>query len=441
MVLRHQLIATLSLGFLCTAPLVAQQETSVRMKQWPHWRGPLATGVAPDADPPTRWDKSTNIRWKAEVPGEGSASPIVWQDRIFVAAAIPTDRKLETPVEADPSKRTKPPETYYQFVIICFDRESGQQRWQRVATEAVPHEGRHPTNTYASGSPTTDGERLFVSFGSRGIFCYDLDGNPLWERSFGPMQTRLGWGEAVTPVVHENLLIVNWDQETDSFIAALDARTGQEVWRVDRDEATTWTTPLVVPYEGSAQVIVNGTNRVRSYNLADGQLIWECGGQTVNPIPSPTIAEGVVYCVSGYRGAAAYAIPLSARGDITDSETILWSHHRSTPYVPSPLVYGEQIYFTQQNEGILTSLDRSDGSVIFGPKRLPDVDQIYASPVAAQGRIYIVGRDGTTLVLEHGDELKVLATNRLDDPIDASPALVDRQLFLRSASHLYCIEE
>jgi outer membrane protein assembly factor BamB len=401
----------------------------------------LATGVAMYAKPPVKWDTTTNVRWKVEVPGEGSASPIVWQDRIFIATAIPTDRTPEQPVEQNPANRTQSPNVYFQFVVICFDRASGQELWRHVATEAVPHEGHHPTNTYASGSPTTDGERLFVSFGSRGLYCYDLDGKLLWHRSFGTMHTRLGWGEAVTPVLHENLLIVNWDQESDSFIAALDAISGEVAWKVDRDEATTWTTPLIVPHDGRTQVIVNGKNRVRSYDLTDGELIWECGGQTVNPIPSPTTADGVVYCVSGYRGSAAYAIPLSATGDITDSPTILWSHRRSTPYVPSPLVYGDQIYFTQSNEGILTSLDRHDGSVVFGPERLPDVDSIYASPVAAEGRIYIVSRDGTTLVLEHGSELKVLATNRLDDPIDASPALVDNQLFLRSAGHLYCIEE
>jgi outer membrane protein assembly factor BamB len=436
----HRLLVVLPLCLVWTAALWGQ-DPAARLRQWPHWRGPLANGIAPHANPPLQWDATTNVRWKVDVPGEGSASPIVWQDRIFVVTAIPTDRDADEPNEPDPSARTRPPDKYYQFVVICFDRASGKEIWRQVATEAVPHEGHHPTNTYASGSPTTDGERLFVSFGSRGLFCYDLDGTLLWQRDFGTMQTRRGWGEAVTPVLHEDVLIVNWDQETDSFIAALDAASGEVVWKTDRDEATTWTTPLIVPHNGRTQVVVNGTNRVRSYNLADGQVIWECGGQTVNPIPSPTTADGVVYCVSGYNGSAAFAIPLSATGDITDSATIIWSHHRSTPYVPSPLVYGDQLYFTQTNDGILTSLNRLDGSLIFGPQRLPEVDAIYASPVAAEGRIYILSRDGTTLVLEHGSELNVLATNRLDDPADASPALVDDQIFLRTAQHLYCIQE
>jgi outer membrane protein assembly factor BamB len=426
---------------LVSTSLLLAQDASSPMRQWPHWRGPLANGIAPHANPPIHWDATTNIRWKVEIPGEGSATPIVWQDRIFVVAAVPTEREAEEPVEPHADAKTKPPENYYQFVVICLDRANGHEVWRQTATEAVPGEGHHTTNTYASGSPTTDGQRLYVSFGSRGLYCYDLDGKLLWTRDLGQMRTRMGWGEAVTPVVHEDTLIVNWDHEDESFIVALDAVHGNIRWKVDRDEATTWNTPLIVTHEDRTQVIVNGKNRVRSYDLDGGEVIWQCGGQTVNPIPSPVAVDDIVYCVSGYRGAAAYAIPLSARGDITDSETVIWSYHDSTPYVPSPLVYGEQIYFTRSNNGILTSLNRMDGTLVFGPVRLPGIENIYASPAAAAGRIYFVGRDGTTLVLAHGQELEVLSTNRLDDPVDASPVLVDNQLFLRSANHLYCIQD
>jgi outer membrane protein assembly factor BamB len=401
----------------------------------------LANGIAPHATPPLEWDATTNVRWQVEISGEGSATPIVWQDRVFVLAAVPTSRPAEELIEPREDARTRPPNHYYEFVVLCFDRHSGRQLWRQVATEAVPREGHHPTNTYASGSPTTDGQRLYVSFASRGLYCYDLDGTLLWQRDFGHMHTRLGWGEAVTPVVHGDTLIVNWDQEDDSYIVALAAESGEVRWKVDRDEATTWNTPLIVTHEARTQVIVNGTNRVRSYDLESGEEIWQCGGQTVNPIPSPTAVDGVVYCMSGYRGAAAYAIPLSAQGDITDSDKVLWSFRESTPYVPSPLAYGDQLYFTRSNNGVLTSLNRHEGVPVFGPVRLPGIDNIYASPVAATGRIYFVGRDGTTVVVEHGPELKVLATNRLDDPIDASPALVDNQIFLRSANRLYCLQE
>lgn len=412
-----------------------------RAHNWHQWRGPEATGVAPHANPPLHWDEQTNIKWKAKLPGEGSATPIVWENKIFVVAAVPTDRVAENPPEPTPDARTLPPKHIYQFVILCFDRESGKLLWERVATEEVPKEGQHTTNTYASSSPVTDGKRLIVSFGSRGIFCYDLDGNLKWERDLGQMRTRRGWGEGVSPALHGDTLIVNWDHEDPSFIVALDADTGKTRWRADRDEPTSWATPLVVQQGERTQVIVNGTNRVRSYDLATGEVLWECGGQTVNAIPSPVATDNMAIVMSGYRGATAKAIPLDAEGDVTDSNVVRWSHSRSTPYVPSPLLLGDQLYFTASNNGILTHLDIRTGNVIFGPVRIPGISNLYGSPIAAAGRIYITGRDGNTTVLKPGEKLEVLATNVLNDPIDASPVAVGKQLFLRSNRYLFCIEE
>ncbi len=431
-------IAALSL-ITCSSGVAAEPVSAEN--QWPHWRGPNANGVAPHAKPPLRWGPDTNIRWKVPLAGEGSATPIVWGDRVFVVSAVPTDRLSDDPPVAHPDARTVPPQKFFQFVVTCLDRNSGKIQWRQVAIEAVPHEGHHLTNTYASGSPTTDGQRLYVSFGSQGLFCYDLDGNKIWERDLGDLRTRRGWGEAVTPTVHDQTLVINWDNEDDSFLFALDAATGEIRWQVARDEATTWNTPLIVPHGGRNQVILNGTNRVRSYDLDSGEELWQCGGQTVNPIPSPLAVDGIVYCTSGYQGSAAQAISLDAAGDVTGSDAIRWSYGSSTPYVPSPLVYEGQIYFTRTNTGVLTSLDARDGSLVFGPQRLDGIDNLYASPVAADGRIYFVSREGTTVVLEAGRELKVLATNRFDQPVDASPALVGKQLFLRTATHLYCIQE
>lgn len=408
--------------------------------QWPHWRGPLANGLAPHANPPTEWSESKNVRWKVAIPGEGKSTPIIWNDRIYLLSAIPTDRLAEEPAVAKEGAMTQPPKNFHQFTVYCLDRSSGEVIWSRMAIEAVPHEGRHTTNSYASGSPTTDGQRLYVSFGSRGLYAYSLDGNLIWSRDLGRMYTRRGWGESVTPVVYGETLIVNWDQEENSSLVALNANTGETLWEVPRDEATTWTTALVAPHKDRVQVIVNGTNRVRSYDIQNGELIWECGGQTVNPIPSPVIAGDVVYCTSGYRGAAAVAIPLDSQGDVTDSDTLLWKHNDSTPYVPSPIVHEDQIYFTRANSGILTSLDRMDGKLIYGPERLSGIENIYASPIIASGRLYIVSREGTTAVLRTGHTPEVLATNTLSDPIDASPAAVGKQLFLRSDKSLYCIE-
>ena len=265
----------------------AEEFRSLRDQNWHQWRGPAADGVAPYATPPVMWDELTNIRWKVEIPGESGATPIVWGDQIFTIAAIKTDRDAEEPVTEDEYSKTRLPTVYYQFVVSCLDRATGERLWSHQANEAVPHQGRHFSNTYASASPTTDGERLYVSFGSQGIFSYDLEGEPIWQRDLGQMRTRFGWGEATSPVVHDGRLVINWDHEDDSALYVLDAASGETLWQVDRDEPTSWATPLIVEHEGHTQIIVNGTNRATAYDLDDGTVLWQCGGQTINAIPSP----------------------------------------------------------------------------------------------------------------------------------------------------------
>jgi outer membrane protein assembly factor BamB len=418
--------------------------SSARADNWPHWRGPLANGTAPKADPPITWDASTNIKWKAELTGRGSATPIVWGDQVFVVTAIKTERiadEKDLPkIDPDLKVKTMPPKNYYQFVVMSFDRQTGKLRWKHIAAEKVPHEGHHVTHSYAAGSPTTDGRFLYVSFGSFGIYCYDLAGNLQWQRDMGRINTRLGWGEAVTPVVHGDSLLLNWDQEKDSALICLDAKSGKNKWQSARDDKTSWNTPLVVEHKGKFQVIVNGTNRIRSYDLASGADIWQCGGMTVNAIPSPVAANGIAYIMSGYGGSAAVAVPLDSRGDLGLDGKVVWRVSKGTPYCPSPLLAGDRLYFTQANNAIYSVLDTKTGKAIVDRERLPGVESFYSSPIAAAGRIYLVDRSGTTLVLRQADKVEVLATNRLDDPIDASPVAVERQLFLRGEKYLYCIE-
>ncbi|MBC8353218.1 MAG: PQQ-like beta-propeller repeat protein [Planctomycetes bacterium] len=413
---------------------------SSREKNWHHWRGPNANGVSTSGVPPVHWDQTTNVKWKAKLQGEGSATPIIWAGRVFLASAIPTDRVADEPPKLHPDAKTKPPGTYFQYTVLCLDLVTGKEVWRQVACEAVPHEGRHSTNTFASASPTTDGERLYVSFGSRGIYCYDLGGQLIWSRDLGDMRTRYGWGEATSPVIHGASLVINWDHEDQSFIEILDATTGKTKWKADRDEPTSWATPLIVEHAGRTQVITNGTNRARSYDLATGKVIWQCGGQSVNAIPSPILAGETVFCMSGYRSSAALAIPLTAMGDITDTDNVLWHHRSGTPYVPSPIIYENHIYFTRTNTSVLSCLDIGTGTPIFAQQRLPEMKNVYASPVATAGRIYFTDREGTTVVIRHGRELEVLAINKLAEPMDASPAIVGNQLFLRTSRHLYCIE-
>jgi outer membrane protein assembly factor BamB len=431
-------------AWVLATPAWADDSIPGRLANWHQWRGPEANGTAPRGDPPITWDEQTHIKWKAALPGRGSATPIVWGDQVFVLSAIKTDRTID-PAEqpkTDPrfEKKTTAPTNYYQFVVLSFDRQSGKLRWKQTAAEKVPHEGHHPTHSYAAGSPTTDGKYLYVSFGSFGTYCYNLDGKLQWQRDLGRLNTRFGWGEAVTPVIHGDGLLLNYDQEANSALICLDARTGKTRWKAERDEKTSWNTPLVVVYQGRAQVVVNGSKRVRCYDLETGSELWQCGGMTVNAIPSLVARDGVVYCVSGYQGSAGCAIQLGASGDLTDTDKVLWRYAKGTPYVPSPLLLGDRLVFTQGNNPLITSLDIKSGRPVLYRERLPGQTSLYGSPVAAAGRIYLVDRNGAAVVLKQGEKLEVLAANRLDDQFDASPAIAGKQLFLRGQKSLYCIE-
>ena len=413
------------------------------VENWTQWRGPHADGHAGErARPPIQWDKEKNIAWVAELPGEGSATPIVYGNQVFVLSAVKTERKSTTAVINDERAKTTPDAMFYQFVVSSYDRRTGQVLWQRVAIEQVPHEGKHETNTYAAGSPTTDGQRLYFSFGSRGTFCYSLDGELIWKIDLGAMRTRNGWGEAITPTLTEDSLIINCDQEEGSFIAAVDKLTGDFRWKVDRaSEVTSWNTPFVTTYEGKQQVIVNGTGSVKSYDANDGTMLWECGGQTVNAIPSPVRFRDSVICTSGYRGALACSIPLNSRGDVTTSETIGWRVNQSTPYVPSPILSNTRLLYTAGNTNLLSCIDAGNGNSLLERMRLPGIRTMYASPILANGHFYFTSREGTIVVVKDNETLDVVATNDLEDVIDASPVAVDNQLFVRSWNKLYCIEQ
>lgn len=328
-----------------------------------------------------------------------------------------------------------------QFTVISFDRKTGRQRWSHSPRTQLPHEGHHKDHGFASASPVTDGKHLIVSFGSFGLYGYDLKGKLLWEKDLGDMRTRNSFGEGSSPALDGNTVVVLWDHEGDDFIVALDKRSGRELWRQTRDEPTGWCTPLIVAHGGRKQVIVNGTHKVRSYDLKDGKLLWECAGQTVNAIPSAVAGKDRVFVMSGYRGNALQALRLDRSGDLTGTDGIVWSHAKSTPYVPSPLLVDGSLYFLSNNSAMLSAFDAASGKAHFEAERLDGLNGVYASPVAADGRVYVVGRDGNTAVLRQGPRLEVLSVNRLDDGFDASPAIVGKQLFLRGRQSLYCIAE
>ncbi len=427
--------------------------------QWPSWRGPQANGVATDAHPPIQWSETNHVQWKVALPGRGSSTPILWDDQVFILTAIPTgpeaaaetaDASGQPPDRSERPRRggagggggmVDRPTRAQQFTVLSFDRKTGKQRWTQSPRTQLPHEGHHKDHGFASASPVTDGKHLIVSFGSFGLYGYDLKGKLLWEKDLGDMRTRNSFGEGSSPALDGNTVVVLWDHEGDDFIVALDKRDGRELWRQTRDEPTGWCTPLIINHGGRKQVIVNGTNKVRSYDLKDGKLLWECAGQTVNAIPSAVASQDRVFVMSGYRGNALQALRLDRSGDLTGTDGIVWSHAKSTPYVPSPLLVSDTLYFISNNSALLSAFDAVSGKAHFEAERLDGLNGVYASPVAADGRIYVVGRDGNTAVLRHGPRLEILSKNHLDDGFDASPAIVGRQIFLRGRQSLYCISE
>lgn len=391
---------------------------------WPQWRGPAGNGLVLHGDPPLTWAEGKNVKWKVAVPGYGHATPIIWESQLFLLSAVP--------VEAEGPR--------IAFTTLCLDRQTGRTLWTRVGSTQTPHQDIQRSNTHASGSPVSDGEVLVASFGSYGVYCYDLNGTLLWEKDLGRVDVT--WGEGSSPAIVGNAVIVLQDNNQDSLIYAFDRMTGRELWRKSRDEGSSWTTPYVLEWGGTTQVIVNGARAVRSYDPRTGEVVWQCGGLGANVVPMVVTDQDTVYAMSGQRTSPmGMAIKLGLSGNLTDTDAVRWKVTRGTPYVSSPLLYGGNLYFFQHINALLTCLDATSGKPHYTQERLDGVTTVYASPIGAQDRIYIVGREGTTLVMEKSNALKILATNRLDDGFDASPAVVDNELFLRGHAHLYCIAE
>ena len=404
----------LSLGIL----LLALATGPLHANDWPHWRGPLGNGVSLDATPPVEFSPTKNLLWKVEIPGRGSSSPVVQGDRVFVTAAVPVAGSNDM----------------FEFRVLCLDRATGKERWSRTAITAKPHEGTHQT------SPCTDGERVYAHFGSRGLFCYTLDGAPVWDRDFGDMKVRNGFGEGSSPTVHGDLVLVPWDHEGPSMLFAVDARTGKTVWETPRDEPTGWCTPLVtVDKAGRKQVVMNGQNAARGYDLATGKELWRCAGQTQRPCASAVAADGVAWVTSGFRGAFLGAFDLAGSGDLEGGKSVLWTRSKDTPDVASPLLSGDRLWFYKEKSGLLTCVDAATGKTLWETVRVEGVNNIYASPIAAGGHVYLTDRRGTIAVVADAPVLKVIATNDMGEGVDATPAAAGNQLFVRGERHLFCL--
>ena len=411
------------------------------LAQWGQWRGPLATGAAPKADPPVEWSETKNIRWKTELPGLGHSSPVVWGGLVFVTTAEMTGAKKPfTGVTPDGAHNNMNPLFDHQFAVMAIDRQTGAVVWRRTVATRQPHESSHESATWASNSPVTDGEHVLSFFGSNGLYCLDTGGRLIWSRDLGDMLVKHGHGEGASPLLHGETVVVNWDHEGASVIVALAKSTGEELWRQPRDEVTSWATPIAVTHDGQAQAVVSGTRRVRGYDLKTGAVIWEAGGLPGNIVASPVAADGMVFAAGSYEKQTLLAIRLTgAKGELTGTQQIVWQKNRSTPYVPSPLLYDGWLYYLRHYQGVLSRVNAKTGDEPSGPFRLGSVFNIYSSPVAAAGRIYVTDRNGKTLVMSNGAEPKALTLNKLDDRFSASAALAGDAIFLRGEKFLYCI--
>lgn len=410
-------------------------------QNWHDWRGPLGTGASLDAKPPTSWSEEENIRWKTTLPGLGHSSPIVWGDLVIATSAEPVGEAFTPVTDQRPGSHDNLPVDHeHQYLVLAYDRNTGKERWRTKVAQNIPHEGGHDTGSLASASPATDGQRVYAFFGSHGLFALDRDGRIIWEKQLGKMHSKHGHGEGASPVVHGQQLFVNWDQEGPSFLLALDSATGKENWRVQRDEATSWASPIIAIVDGRPQLVVAGTNRIRGYDTTTGETIWECGGLSANVVATPVYQDGLLIAASSYDTRALLAIDLNgATGDLTDSDRVRWRTNQKTPYIPSPLLYQGQLYYLRHYQGILSRVDFRDGEETAAPVRINGFNEIYSSPVAADDRIYITNREGTTIVISHSQYPRLLSVNPLDDSFSASPALVGTEIFLRGEKHLYAI--
>ncbi|MEI6276151.1 MAG: PQQ-binding-like beta-propeller repeat protein [Prolixibacteraceae bacterium] len=420
------------------------QDKTAFSTNWPEWRGLYNCGSVSGGSTPVEFSETKNVKWKIEIPGKGHATPIIWGNQLIIQTAVATEKKAENQeAVAKPASPMAPNQTdlIHQFMVISVDKTSGKTIWKTTVKEVVPTERTHELGSWASNSPITDGENIFAHFGSRGLYCLDMKGKVKWERNFGQMDIVASFGEGSSPAIYKDKIFIPWDHQGKSFIYALDKNTGKDVWTVQRDEITSWATPVIVEVNGKAQVITSATNKVRSYDAETGKVIWECTGMTKNVIPCPIYSDGILYLVSGFRGNAIKAIDLAkAQGDITGTAVILWEYNQDSSYTPSPMLLDGKLYFLKGNNGIMTCLDAKTGKVIYSNQKLDGITNIFSSPTGNKDKIYIAATN-TVDVVKAGAEFALLAKNTLDDTFHASPVVVGNDLFLRGFKYLYCISE
>jgi outer membrane protein assembly factor BamB len=440
---------TLILAALLTAALSPLGAATAEAR-WPQFRGPGARGLGTDAQLPEHWSATSNVAWKAEIPGRGWSSPIVWGERVFVTTAVSAG-------ETEPPKkglylggeRPNAARPEHAWKVLCLELASGQVQWEQVLHRGQPPGPVHLKNTFASETPVTDGERVYAVVGNVGVFCLDFNGRRVWSKPLEPHKIRNSWGTAASPVLHRDRLYYVNDNDEQSYLLALDKQTGRELWRVQRDEKSNWATPCVWDTEPRPQIVTAGSGKVRAYD-PDGKLLWWFKGMSIITMATPYADRGLLYVSSGFvadKLRPVYAIRPDASGDIslapgqTNNAAIAWCQPTAGPYNPTTLVYEDRLYVLH-DRGLLSAYHARTGALLYDRERLPEGLRFTASPWACNGRIFCLNEDGITFVARAGDRFELLHTNKLaeDDMCLATPALAGDRLLIRAAGRLYCVK-
>ena len=420
---------------------------------WPSFRGPQASGVADGQKLPDRWNATTaeNIRWRTPIPGLAHSSPIVWGDRLFVTTAVSSRPNATFRPGLYGDGDASDDRSRHKWVLLALDARTGKILWERVAHEGEPLEKRHIKSTYASATPATDGRIVVASFGSHGVHAYDVDGKPLWKVDLGRLDVgaydipTFEWGPASSPIVWNGLVLLQCDTQADSFVIALDAATGRTIWKTERDELPSWGSPTVADTPHGPQLVTNGSKFIRGYDPKTGKELWRLGGSSKITAPTPIFADGLAVVASGRAPERPiFAVHPAARGDLTlkpgetATRAVAWSRTGRGPYMPTPLAY-RGILYVLNNNGLFDAYDVKTGNEIYR-QRLPAVGNGFsASPVAADGRIYLSNEDGDMLVIAAGPEFAHIGTNSLGELVMATPALSNGAMYVRTAGSVLAI--
>jgi len=433
--------------FALTAPSFIK--AAPKDNNWPQWRGSDGTGVSAETNLPAEWSRNKNIKWKTPLSGSGHSSPIVWGNKIFLTTeiegeAVPGAQAVKHLIDGQEFKHPDAvgADRHHTLKVICLERDTGKQLWERTAYEGTVYDDRHRKSNHASPTPATDGQHVYAYFGTEGLYCYDFTGKLRWKVMPGQIGA-FGMGTGASPVLFENLVILQCDEENGekSFMVAYDKKTGKEIWKTPRQVQASWTTPLIARTPQRPELIASGSELIISYDPKTGKELWRTKGHASNAIASPLTGHGMVYVSAGFPLKRTIAIKLGASRELDSLDAnIVWRYNKGSAYVPSPILYGDYLY-VMTDRGILTCLDAKTGAVVYEGGRLPMPATFTASPVACEGKLLLTSEDGDTFVIKAGPQHEVLATNSIGEPVYASPAISNGMIFIRGEKHLYCISK